>query len=285
MYILKIIDAHLHFTNSEGLKQTAENIGKLDYSVEGLHKELIQSNVVAGVVMSTPRRKILESQYSAESIIIEDKKIDNLFSCVGVNPDELVNSNKELDFVEEELKKNSVIGIKLYPGYYHFYVHDSIYDPIYALAIKYNVPVAIHCGATQSATGLLKYSHPLTVDELAVKYPDIKFIICHMGVPWFMDAAQMIMKNDNVYTDLSGLIAGDKAEIEKVKNTRLYTELIQQGLVYANRYDKILYGSDWPLVQMEPYIDFIKYLIPEEHHENVFYNNAKKVFSKIKSGD
>lgn len=282
---MKIIDAHLHFSNSEGLKQTAQNIGQLEYSAAGLCKEFKESDIVAGIVMSTPRRNTDEHSDYVKERVVEDEKIDCLYTCVGVNPEELIKSNRELVYIEEELRKDITVGIKLYPGYTPFYVYDSIYEPVYDLAKKYRVPVAIHCGDTQSPLGILKYSHPLNIDELAVKHQDVTFVICHMGVPWIMDAAQLIAKNHNVYADVSGLIAGNEEQISNVKNTRLYVELIQQGLVYANRYDKILYGSDWPLVQMEPYIDFIKYLIPEEHHDNVFYNNAKKVFSKIKSGD
>ena len=127
----------------------------------------------------------------------------------------------------------------------------------------------------------MKYSHPLTIDELAVKQEEITFVICHMGVPWIIDAAEVIAKNHNVYGDLSGLLAGNEEHVLKKKDTRLYVEYIQQALVIANCYDKLLYGSDWPLVPMEPYVGFIKHLIPEEHHEAVFYRNALKVYPKL----
>jgi len=49
---------------------------------------------------------------------------------------------------------------KLYPGYYNFSVNDPIYEPVYALAAYYNIPVVMHSGDTYSDRGLLKYSHP-----------------------------------------------------------------------------------------------------------------------------
>jgi uncharacterized protein len=52
--------------------------------------------------------------------------------------------------------------------------------------------------------------------------------------------------------------------------------------IFANRYDKLLYGSDWPLAPMNVYIDFIKKIVPEEHHRKIFYENALNVFKKIK---
>lgn len=277
---MKVIDAHLHFSNKEGFKETAAKIGHLEYSARGLKEEFKQSHVAAGVVMTTPQRENVSSQ---EELTLEDGTLDCLLSCVGVNPEKLKENAQELLYIEEELKKNTVTGIKIYPGYFPYYVYDAVYDPIYVLAKKYNVPVVIHCGDTQSPQGILKYAHPLTVDELAVKHQEVTFVICHMGVPWVMDTAEIIAKNPNVYTDLSGLIAGSSEEVREASNTRLYVEFIQKALVYANRYDKVLFGSDWPLVPIEPYIDFIKRMIPEAYHEDVFYNNALSVFPKIKA--
>ncbi len=278
---MKIIDAHFHFSNQLGFKETAKHISQVEFSAQGLRQEFEQAGVIAGIIMSTPRGELDEPSGSPEEFDLEDGAVDGLLSCVGVNPEKLKEDHKELDYIEGELKKRRVTGIKLYPGYFPYYVYDSIYDPIYELARKYQVPVAIHCGDTQSPKGLLKYSHPLTIDELAVKQDDVTFVICHMGVPWVIDAAEVIAKNHNVYADLSGLIAGNKMHVMKMKDTRLYVEYIQQALVMSNCYDKVLYGSDWPLVPIEPYVEFIKHLIPEEYHEAVFYRNALKVYPKL----
>lgn len=279
---MKIIDAHLHFSNREGFKKTAREIGHITYSAQGLRQEFTQSGVVAGVVMTTSERKDYQSLGVSQDCTLEDGTLDCLLSCVGVNPDKLKEDSRELHYIEKELKKELVTGIKIYAGYYPYYVDDPVYDPLYELAKRYNVPVAVHCGDTQSARGLLKYSHPLTIDELAVKHQDVKFIICHMGIPWVMDTAELIAKNENVYTDLSGLIAGNRAEVEKIKNKRLYVEYIQQALVFADSYEKVLFGTDWPLVPIGPYISFIKQIVPEEHHEDVFYRNALRVFPRMK---
>lgn len=279
---MKIIDAHLHFSNSEGLKETAEIIGEVDYSGNGLVREFEKSNVVAGIVMSVPdAATYLLSDFSL-NLKGKNKDLYPLVNCVGIDPTKLLQDSGEIYRIEQELNQRNVVGIKIYAGYFHYYVYDPIYDPIYALARKYNVPVAIHCGDTQSAKGLLKYSHPLTIDELAVNHEDITFVICHIGVPWVMDTAELILKNHNVYTDVSGLIGGNKEHVKEMESTRLFIEYIQQALLYANRYDKVLFGSDWPLVPIGPYIDFIKHIVPAKYHEDVFYHNALAVFSRLK---
>jgi len=47
---------------------------------------------------------------------------------------------------------------------------------------------------------------------------------------------------------------------------------------YAERPNRFLHGSDWPLVPMAPYRDFIRSAIPETHHEQVFEENARRLF-------
>lgn len=279
---MRIIDAHLHFSDTPNLKNTAVEIAQVAYSAQGLKNEFENAGVVAGVVMTTGRREPDQSTSQAVELMVEGSTLDCLLACVGINPFLLEKDKNEVVNIEKELTKGWVTGIKLYPGYFPYYVYDSLYDPIYELARKYQLPIAIHCGSTQSAEGILKYSHPLTVDELAVKYRDLNFVICHLGLPWAMDTAEIIAKNSNVYADLSGLSAGNQAQVEELQNTKPYIDYLEQSLVYANHYDKLLFGTDWPLVPIAPYVEFIKKLIPPVYHEQVFYNNAIKVYPKMK---
>ena len=51
-------------------------------------------------------------------------------------------------------------------------------------------------------------------------------------------------------------------------------------LAYADVYDWLLFGSDWPLVPVLPYIEYIKEIIPEKYYEAVL-QNALNVFAKL----
>jgi predicted TIM-barrel fold metal-dependent hydrolase len=147
------------------------------------------------------------------------------------------------------------------------------------LAKEYNKPVVIHSGSTFSYKGELKYSHPLNINQLATEFENINFIIAHLGDPWIMDSAAVIDNSNNVYADLSGLIVGDQQKIEERKDQKLFVDRLKQGLIYNDCYDKLLFGSDWPLVALKPYIKFIKNIIPTKHHAKVFYKNAQDVFN------
>lgn len=282
---MKIIDAHLHFSDREGFKKTAKEVAEVPYTAEGLKNEYKSVNVVAGIVMTSPGQEdSLTSSGKSRELMLEDGTLDNLFTCVGINPVDLSKDSKaELYLIEEKLNLPHATGIKLYPGYFPAYVTEAIYNPIYKLAKKYDVPVAIHSGDTSSTRGQLKYSHPLTIDELAVKYQEINFVICHMGDPWVLDAGELISKNRNVYADLSGFIAGNAHMVQRRIQTPLYLDHFRQAFIYSDRYDKLMFGTDWPIVPVAPYVDFIKAIIPEEHHGDVFFNNAKKLYPKLRS--
>lgn len=280
---MKIIDAHIHFSNWERFKLTAKEVSEVNYTAEGLKNEFNSAGIQAAVIMTTASRDIPESYGPVQEMRLDDGTPDNLAACIGVNAYNLAkNPEKELYYVEQELNKPYATGIKLYPGYTPFYVTDPMYEPVYDLARKYQVPVAIHCGDTSSPNALLKYAHPLTVDEAAVKHPDIIFVICHMGDPWVMDTAELIGKNHNVYTDLSGLIAGNKEHVQKRRYSGLFLNHFKQALAYCEEYEKLLFGTDWPLVPIEPYVKFVKALVPEEYHEDVFFKNALKVYPRLK---
>jgi predicted TIM-barrel fold metal-dependent hydrolase len=286
---MKIIDAHLHFSNIQSFKRTAAEISNLDYSSEGLKKEFADCGIVTGIAMGlSERSEGAFPDFSVPNPMMLDLEKDipqQLMYSIGINPVKLCGQEKEkeLSRIEKELINPKVAGIKIYAGYYHYHVYDNVYQDIYELASKYKLPVTIHCGDTYSERGLLKYSHPLNVDELAVAHRDVNFIIAHIGDPWVMDTVEIIRKNPNVYADLSGLIVGDKKEIKRYGDKKLFVEHIKRSFVYADNYYKLLFGSDWPLVQIKPYIEFIKGLIPEEFHEDVFYKNALRVFTRIES--
>ncbi|MCG7376388.1 amidohydrolase family protein [Paenibacillus sp. ACRSA] len=281
---MKIIDAHVHYSNIAAFKETAETLAAIDYSEKGLLHEFNKTGVIAGVGMGVtetiPDAFPDANALNPMMLDLSEELPDNLYTCIGINPLTL-HLEGQLEAIEQSLRSEHVVGIKLYAGYYHFNVGDEIYDPIYKLASMYHMPIVIHGGLTYSDRGLLKYSHPLSMEETFLKHRDLTFMLCHLGDPWVMDTAALLEKNPNLYTDLSGWIVGDATKVERLLTEQTYTDHFRRAIVFAEKYDRLVFGTDWPLVQIEPYIQFVKHLIPEAHWEDVFYNNALRVFPKL----
>ena len=66
--------------------------------------------------------------------------------------------------------------------------------------------------------------------------------------------------------------AGDK------KEQAGYLFLLQAWVNYTGRWDAFLFGTDWPIVNLEEYIAFIKHIVPQAHWDKVFYENAKRIY-------
>lgn len=183
--------------------------------------------------------------------------------------------------VEAELERGRVKALKAYLGYFHYYPTEPAFRPYYRLAAKYRVPVVFHTGDTWSRTAKLRYAHPLNVEEVAVDFPDTKFVLAHFGTPWVMDAAAVLFKNENVWADLSALVVGDAALFARWEadgGLGREVERIKAGVEYVGDPGKFLYGSDWPLVPMPTYRDFVKKLFAAKDHPAVFRENARKLF-------
>lgn len=288
---MKIIDAHMHYYNKEGFVQVASNAG-YENTAACWQKICQENNIAFSVAMGNtdyttsrfggipPRLIDLSAPFDEEHY----NQPLNMGYCLGVNSEDITAENSEATAKEFEyyLSDPHCLGIKLYPGYNLVYVNDKRHWLLFELAETYKVPVVIHTGDTARPTGLLKYSHPLTVDEAAVNFPNVTFVMAHCGCPWFADAAEVAAKNPNVCVDLSGLLEGKPKSLFLMEQQAGFFSLLHTWLNYMGNYSKVLYGSDWPLVNIPLYIRVIANIVPEKYHADVFYNNALRVFSRIK---
>jgi predicted TIM-barrel fold metal-dependent hydrolase len=51
----------------------------------------------------------------------------------------------------------------------------------------------------------LRYAHPLAMDEIAIRHPQLRVVMAHMGHPWQRDTIVTIRKHPHVYADVSAL--------------------------------------------------------------------------------
>ena len=287
---MKIIDAHMHYFNVDSFVEVAQRAG-YENTAACWQRICRDNNIAFSVAMGNtaytssrfggvpPRLIDLAAPYDEEHY----NQPANMGYCMGVASEEITGENAERTAQEFEhyITQPHCLGIKLYPGYNAVYVNDRRHWPLFELARAYHVPVVIHTGDTAMPTGLLKYSHPLTVDEAAVNFPDVTFVIAHCGCPWFADAAEVACKNANVAIDLSGLVEGCPKPLMLFEQQAGFFRQLHTWLNYMGDYARVMYGSDWPLVNIPLYIRTIAQVVPEEHYEEVFHDNAVRIFSKI----
>ena len=82
----------------------------------------------------------------------------------------------------------------------------------------------------------LRYAHPLLMDEIAIRFPELRIVMAHLGHPWQRETIVTIRKHPHVYADVSALFYRPWSFYEGL---RLATEW---GVL-----DKLLFGSDFPI--------------------------------------
>ena len=224
------------------------------------------------------------SRVRLEELVAFAQSKDNLFVIGSVNMEEDISA--QLQLLEKLFEEQKIFGVKLYPGYQHFYPSDEKVHFIAELCQKYNKPLLFHAGDVYDPDGIaeLKYSHPIHVDGLAVKFPQCKIVIAHFGFPYHLETANMVSKNTNVYTEISGTILQPDfpKEIENLMNQ--YAKDLERAFVYfPDVRTKTMFGTDYggehtPLNQIEPYIELVKRVFLEDGQEQVYYKLAENIF-------
>ena len=280
---MNVIDAHIHCFDCEPFEQLAVEAGASN-QMAALQAEMARAGIRLAIAMGNAGEDDAQAVPLRTSWPLDGLAVP-VAECLGIHED-CINASSDKEVMarfDKAMLLPTTVGLKVYAGYRPIHVADKRYHSFYDLARMHDMPVVIHTGDTALPDALLKYAHPLTVDELAVQFPDVRFVMAHAGNPWLIDAVEVARKNPNVYLELSGLFAGRFDARAMAEEERAYLDYIRMWTRYLGRYDKILYGSDWPLVNQADYQELMATVVPSAHHEDFFYHNARAVFPKIKT--
>lgn len=82
----------------------------------------------------------------------------------------------------------------------------------------------------------MRYTYPLVTDEIALRFPELRIVMAHMGHPWGLETVVTIRKHPHVYADVSSIY---------LRPWVLYQSLI--SAVEWGATGKLLLGSDFPI--------------------------------------
>jgi uncharacterized protein len=148
-----------------------------------------------------------------------------------------------IDEVERCLELG-LAGIKLGPNYQGF---DPLCDDahrLYQVAEERQLPIIFHQGTSPIREALIRYAYPLAMDEVAVRHPDLRIVMAHMGHPWVRETVAVIRKHPNVYADVSALFHRPW--------------MCWEALIMATEWgaaNKLLLGSDFPIATVSETIE------------------------------
>jgi hypothetical protein len=269
------IDAHVHLSTWWPEIRRTGYRSDLDYTVPGLIREMDRNHIDFALTIQ------LFQAPSDEEALAEGRRIfeesgGRLFPVATVDP--TGGEDAVAASVRRIAQEPHLVGVKLFPGYRPFYPHDRRLEPVYELAHRRNLPILVHQGDTLDGVGLLKFARPIEVDEVAARYRDVRFVLCHLGNPWIEEAAEVVYKNPNVYTDTSGLLGPPSSPYfdRALDHCR---ERVERAVVASGLPDRFLYGSDWPLEELGTATGLIARLaLSNPDKTAILGGNAQKLF-------
>lgn len=131
-------------------------------------------------------------------------------------------------------------GIKLMPMYAGFKPDAPELDHLWQYAGRHGLPVLLHTGTTFIDKAPLECTLPRLLDNVAIRFPDVKIILAHLGHPYEGECIATIRKHPNVYADCSAL---------HYRPFQLYHSLML--LQEYGVWDKLLFGTDYPFTTVD----------------------------------
>jgi predicted TIM-barrel fold metal-dependent hydrolase len=211
-----------------------------------------------------------------EELHLEHKKIidhsDRFIAFSSVDP----RRGKEgIELFERAVTDWGFRGLKVYSPC-GFSPSDKRMFPYYEICSQRRLPVLTHVGPS-SASLSFKRSNPLGVDDAALAFPKVNFILGHAGVTLYRQAALMAQYRPNIYLDLSGF----QGELHQGQFGKILKHHISRKVV-----SRLLFGTDWPIHRFwggqAKWVNAIKScesegLISPDDLQNIMSNNAKRI--------
>lgn len=263
-----VIDMHLHF-------YTAENYAPgVPHPPSGEVSPPDVSAHVAATLQQMDDQNIVKAVASAP------------LGWKNPDPDRLIQglevwSPNSLDLVAIEAgMKSGEIGIigefgSVYTG---SNVLDEKYKALFALAEKYDVPVAWHTGEGPPLTRgnktpfRIELSNPLLLQDILNAYPDLRVYMMHAGgVVWQDEALAMMHLYRNLFVDVGVLTWVDPYVTSHLDDFLISAK--QSGFL-----DRVMFGTDqmgWPGA-IGVSVDAIRKAdyLTEKEKRDILYNNA-----------
>jgi predicted TIM-barrel fold metal-dependent hydrolase len=193
---------------------------------------------------------------------------DRFIGFASVNPKD----PKAPAVLEAAVRDMGMKGLKLHPPLQDFFPDDEAVFPVYEKAAELNIPVVFHVGTTPfGPLCRLSQANPLLLDEVAVRFPQLRIMLTHLSTLWHNEAFMVVEKNPNVFIDTAAYLY----EIPQILTLDLLTRIGPE---------KVIFGTDYPMPyagrihRMKDFVDCIAGLgLPEDMLEGIFHRNLERL--------
>jgi hypothetical protein len=191
---------------------------------------------------------------------------DRFSGLAGVDPTRGMQGLRDLEIAVRDF---GFVGAHLYPHWFELPPNHRRYYPYYAKCCELGIPIMMQVGHNliyQRDRRLPSVGRPITLDDVAIDFPELKLIGIHIGVPWTEEMISMAWKHENVFI-------GADAYAPKHWPRALVHYLDSYGR------HKVIFGTDWPVIDPERAVKEIDELaIRTESREALMHDNSARIF-------
>jgi len=207
--------------------------------------------------------------------LLHKKVIDRSDRFIAFSSVDPRRGKEGIELFEKAVNEWGFRGLKVYSPC-GFSPSDKRMFPFYEICSQKRLPVLTHVGPSSSSLSF-KRSNPLGVDDAALNFPNVNFILGHAGVTLYRQAALMAQYRPNIYLDLSGF----QGELHQDQFRKILKHHLSRKVMR-----RVVFGTDWPIHrfwggqakwvnEMKSYAS--EGVISQEDLENIMSNNAKKI--------
>ena len=251
-------------------KMNAENALMAGLSLEEIIEKMEEAGIEKAFLIAARAGRVgLPGCYHMPYSVVADacaKYPERFYGLAGIDPFEGMNGVRAF---EDAIKNMGFVGAHLYPHWYELAPDHAKYYPFYAKCCELNVPIQMQVG--QSMVYSQEYrtksvGQPIALDAVACDFPELKLIGIHVGIPWHDEMISMAWKHENIF------IGCDAHRPKYWPKSFIH---------YLNSYgqDKIIFGTDFPVLEFKKTIDDIDALgLKSEVRKKLLRDNVIRVY-------
>lgn len=194
---------------------------------------------------------------------------DRFLGFLGVDLDAIPESLAE---IREYANEPNIKGISIEPGSAKVprWSDDPTLNPVYELALEYDLPVSISLSGLLSALSGhdITWSSPVSIQRVAQRYPKLNIIVSHAAWPYAEEMVVVALACPNIYVspDLYAATAGMICADTYVKGANLFLE------------DRTLFGTAYPVKDIQESVrDFLELGWRKDIIHKILWGNAAKL--------
>jgi len=257
------IDCHLHLP-------VREKLSNLDAQKDFLLQELQANNIDYGIIIPDNIPESSIGNLDQCLTLFQNEK--SIFIMPSINiVGEPISSVDEFD---DLFRKKKIVGLKIFPGHDEHYPNDVRLNPFIDVCRKYDAPFVVHTGWNSGNPGAAKWNNPKYIVPIAVRYPDLKIVICHYFWPELEYCYQTTRSYKNIFFDTSGLA---DHEVEDATGKDIIMSVLEKTI--ADKPNGVLFGSDFGMCNLASHIELIDSLsISDSLKEAIYCQNTIDLF-------